>query len=405
MPVLRHIRTLATCSPEGGQSGIHTLRDAALVWEGSKVLWAGPDAALPSQYSALVQILEAEGHLVTPGLIDCHTHLAFGGWRTDEFEQRIQGRSYAEIAASGGGILKTVVATRASSRCDLVARCRSWLAAMSKLGITTVEAKSGYGLTPEEEIRLLEVYRTVQASQPVRVISTLLAAHAVPADYQHDRRSYLRLVIERLIPEAAHQGLARFCDVFIDESAFSTQEAEMVLRAGMNYGLVPKLHADQLADNGGARLAASLNAASADHLDCISDEGIERLVLSGTVAVSLPISSLYLNRPPMPARKLIDAGVAVAVATDFNPGTAPSFHLPLAMLLACVMQRMTPAEALKGATLYAARAAGVEGIAGSLEPGKCADFAIFDAPDVEHWLYHFAANRCIATYIAGEKVI
>jgi imidazolonepropionase len=395
---------LAGCDLEGGQSEIHALRDAALAWEGSKILWVGADAGLPPQYSALKQISDAEGRLVAPGLIDCHTHLAFGGWRADEFKQRILGRSYAEIAARGGGILKTVAATRMAGTQELLARCCSWLAAMSQLGVTTVEAKSGYGLTVEEELRLLEIYQTLQTSQPVRIVPTLLAAHAVPPEHQRDRASYIAQLAEQLIPEAARRSLARFCDAFADESGFSIEQAECVLRAGRDHGLTPKLHADQFADGGGAALAASLQAASADHLDCISDDGIGKLAPSGTVAVSLPLASLYLGTPAMPARRLIEAGIPVAVATDFNPGTAPSFHLPLAMFLACTLQRMTPSEALKGATIYAAKAICENHIVGSLEPGKQADFAIIDAPDVDHWLYHFAANRCLATYISGVRI-
>jgi imidazolonepropionase len=404
MPVLRHIGTLATCSLPGGQGEIHSQHDSALAWEGSQILWAGADASLPAQYCSLQQMPDAEGRLVIPGLVDCHTHLAFAGWRADEFEQRILGRSYAEIAEAGGGILKTVAATRRASAQELVRRCRSWLGEMCKLGVTTVEAKSGYGLTVESELKLLEVYQELRVMQPVRVVSTLLAAHAVPLEYKHDRAGYVALVTERLIPEVSRRGLARFCDVFLEESAFSNKEAERILRVGTEHGLAPKLHGDQLRDGGGAALAASLQAVSADHLDCVSDDGIRKLAGSKTVAVSLPLASMYVGGPPMPARKLIQAGLPVAVATDFNPGTAPSFHLPLAMLLACTQQHMAPREALKAATIYAAKAIGEESRVGSLEAGKLADFAVMDAPDVDHWLYQFSANKCLSTYIAGEKV-
>jgi imidazolonepropionase len=404
MPVLRHIGTLAACCAVGGQDEIHCQHDAALVWDGPQVRWAGLDAALPTEYHALEPMSEAEGCLVIPGLVDCHTHLGFAGWRADEFEQTILGRSYAEIAESGGGILKTVAETRRASAEQLQRRCRSWLAEMCTLGVTAVEAKSGYGLTVESELKLLEIYQQLRTTQPVRIVSTLLAAHVVPPEYQHDRPNYIALVTESLIPEVSRRGLARFCDVFLEKSAFSLGEAECILRAGQQCGLIAKLHADQLSDGSGAALAASLHAISADHLDCVSEEGIKKLAGSKTVAVSLPIASLYLGGPPMPARKLIQAGVPVAVATDFNPGTAPSFHLPLAMMLACTLQHMTPSESLKAATIYAAIAIGEGDRLGSLEPGKQADFAIIDAPDVGHWLYHFSANKCVATYIAGERV-
>jgi imidazolonepropionase len=404
MPVLRHIGVLARCRLPGGQSEIHAQRDAALAWGGAKILWAGPDDALPTEYRSLEASREAEGRLVLPGLIDCHTHLAFGGWREDEFEQRIRGCSYQEIAARGGGILRTVAATRSAKDEELSARCRVCLAAMAALGVTTVEAKSGYGLTVEQELRILRIYARLGNSQVVRIVPTLLAAHAVPPEYLNDRAGYIRQVVQRLIPETAQEGLARFCDAFVEDGAFTAEEARTILRAAIDCGLRPKLHADQLTDSGGAALAAELGCVSADHLDCISHDGIRRLAERGTVAVNLPLTSLYLGRPPLPARELIDHGVPVAVATDFNPGTAPSFHLPLAMLLACTLQRMAPAEALKGATLYAARAIGEEDRCGSIEPNKRADFVIIDAPSVNHWIYHFASNRCVATYVGGKRV-
>ncbi len=395
---------LATCRAPDGQGQIHAQCDAALVWKGGEILWTGPDAALPAETSSLETSGDAENRLVIPGLIDCHTHLAFGGWREDEFEQRIRGISYQEIAARGGGILRTVSATRSASDEELSARCLKWLAEMAALGVTTVEVKSGYGLTVEQELRILRIYARLKQKQPVRIVSTLLAAHALPQKFLGNRAGYIRQVAQNLIPEVARQKLAQFCDAFVEDGAFTADEARTVLQAGMDCGLRPKLHADQLSDSGGAALAAELGCISADHLDCVSEDGIRRLARSGTVAVSLPLASLYLGRPPAPARSLIDHGVPVAVATDFNPGTAPSFHLPLAMLLACTLQKMTPCEALKGATLYAARAIGEEERCGSLEPGKRADFVIIDAPSVNHWIYHFMANRPVATFIAGKRV-
>jgi imidazolonepropionase len=226
----------------------------------------------------------------------------------------------------------------------------------------------------------------------------------VPPEYRDRRPAYVDLIVERMIPEFAAEGLAACCDVFVEESAFSVEEARRILLAGRQVGLAPKLHADQLTAGGGAELAAEVGALSADHLECVTPGGIAALRRAGVVAVSLPLATLYLNQRPMPARSLIEAGVAVAVATDFNPGSAPSYHLPLALTLACTLQRMTPAEALKGATVYAARAVAREAEIGSLEPGKAADFALIDAPDVNHWLYHFRPNACRATFIAGETV-
>lgn len=402
MPVLRDIGTLVTCAPGNGQTELHSVPEAALVWEGETIRWVGPAKALPAEFAGWETSL-AGGAMVIPGLVDCHTHLAFGGWRAEEFEQRILGRSYLEIAASGGGIAATVARTRAASTGELRRRAEGHLAAMAELGVTTVEAKSGYGLTPEHELRLLEVYRDLAAGAQ-RIVPTLLAAHVVPADYREHREMYLRLVTDEIIPQTAARGLARFCDVFVEQRAFTVEEGRRVLQAGLAVGLRPKLHADQLTCTGGAELAAEMGAVSADHLEQISEEGIRRLAMAGTVAVSLPFASLYLNAEPMPARRLLDAGVPVAVATDFNPGSAPSYHLPMALTLACTMQRMTPAEALNGATIVAARALGLEREIGSLEPGKSADFAVIDAPSVSHWLYHLRANACVRTTARGREI-
>jgi imidazolonepropionase len=277
------------------------------------------------------------------------------------------------------------------------------LEGMTALGVTTVEAKSGYGLSLEHELALLQLYRAL-AEAGHRIVPTLLAAHVVPAEFQDRREAYVALVIERIIPEVARAGLARFCDVFVEESAFTREEARRILQAGRQHGLRPKLHADQLTSSGGAELAAELEAISADHLERISPEGIAALRGAGVVAVSMPFASLYLHLAPLPARRLLDAGVPLAVATDFNPGSAPSYHLPVALTLACTMQRMTPAEALKGATIVAARALGLEREVGSLEPGKAADFAILEAESVEQWLYHLRANAGVRTVRAGKTV-
>ncbi|HEY0351010.1 MAG TPA: imidazolonepropionase [Gemmatimonadales bacterium] len=401
MKVLANIGQLATCRAQGGQGDIHVIPNAAMVWDDGLIRWVGPERDLPLEYRNAERI-DAGGRLVIPGLIDCHTHLAFGGWRADEFEQRIRGRSYLEIAKAGGGIASTVRQTRAATEQQLLDRAGQFLEAMLALGVTTVECKSGYGLNEETELKLLRVYRRLAQEQPVRLVSTFLGAHVVPAEFKDNRAGYVDLLVNRLIPAVARESLAACCDVFVEESAFSVDEARRILRAAQQAGLAAKLHADQLTDSGGAELAAELGALSADHLEHISEAGILALARAGVVAVSLPLASLYLGQTPLPARGLIQAGVPVAVATDFNPGTAPSYHLPLALTLACTLQRMTPAESLKGATLYAARAVGLESTLGSLEPGKAADFALINAPDVNHWLYHFRPNACVLTTIGGS---
>jgi imidazolonepropionase len=403
MPVLRNVGLAVTCAATGGQGALHPIRRAALVWDDGRIVWIGEERELPPMYAGM-PAEDAGGRLLIPGLIDCHTHLAFGGWRADEFERRLRGESYLDIARAGGGIASTVRATRAATADALAARARTTLDAMARLGVTTVECKSGYGLDRDNELKLLEVYHALAASHPLRLISTFLGAHVVPAEYRERRQDYIALLCDDLIPEIARRELAAFCDVFVEDTAFSREEARTILRAGQAHGLRSKLHADQLHDGGGAALAAEVGAVSADHLEHVSDEGIARMREAGVIAVSLPIATLYLNAPPLPARRLIAAGVPVAVATDFNPGSAPSYHLPLALTLACTLQRMTPAEALKGATIYAARAIGVERETGSLEPGKSADFALVDAEDVTTWLYHFQANACAGAWARGQRV-
>ncbi|HEX6809317.1 MAG TPA: imidazolonepropionase [Gemmatimonadaceae bacterium] len=402
---MRRIGMLATCAAEGGQGDIHPIANAALAWRDGRIVWVGPDAALPAEYAREEPIyLASSDTLVIPGLIDCHTHLAFGGWRANEFVERIQGRTYQEIAAAGGGIASTVEQTRATSSEALAAKCARFLAEMLSLGVTTVECKTGYGLTLAEELRLLRLYRDLAADGPQRLVPTLLGAHTVPPEMRDRRETYVDLVVNEMIPAAAREHLATCCDVFVERGAFTVDEARRILRAARDAGLAAKLHADQLSDSGGAALAAEMHAISADHLEHASDAGIAAMAQAGVVAVSLPFATLYLGQAPMPARRFIDAGVPVAVATDFNPGSAPSYHLPLALTLACTMQRMTPAEALKGATIYAARAVGLERDIGSLEPGKRADFASIDAPSVDQWLYHVRPNACSLTFIAGEEV-
>jgi imidazolonepropionase len=399
--VLGNIGQLATCRLEGGQGEIHLIANGAIVWdESGTITWVGAERELPGEYGE-AERMDAGGRLVIPGLVDCHTHLAFAGWRATEFVQRSQGRTYLEISRAGGGILSTVRQTRAASEAQLLARASRFLQEMLALGITTVECKSGYGLDEDTELKLLRVYRRLAGEQPVRVVATFLGAHVVPPEFQERRTEYLDLLIERLIPRVARDHLATCCDAFVEDSAFSVPEAARILRAAKSAGLSVKLHADQLTAGGGAELAAELGALSADHLECVSDRGIEAMAGAGVVAVGLPLATLYLGQSPMPARRLIAAGVPVAIASDFNPGSAPSYHLPLALTLACTMLKMSPAEALKAATIHAARAVGRERSLGSLEPGKLADFAVIDAADVDQWLYHLRPNACVMTVIGG----
>ncbi|AXI99472.1 imidazolonepropionase [Cyclonatronum proteinivorum] len=403
MPVLKNIGILYTCAAEGGQADIHPVKYAALVWERDKILWTGPEANLPEPYHKL-ESLDAGGKMVIPGLVECHTHLAFGGWRADEFELRSLGRPYLEIAKSGGGILSSVRATREASPEELLNKCLGHLQEMKALGITTVECKSGYGLNRDDELKVLQVYRELDRMQPLDIVSTFLGAHMVPPEYAGRREAYVAFLVEEMLPLIADAQLARFCDIFIEETAFTIDEAYTILANAIDYGFMLKLHADQLSPGGGAELAAQLGAVSADHLEYISEAGIQAMKNADVVAVSLPLASFYLRQPAIPARKLIEAGVSVAVSTDFNPGSAPSFHLPAAMTMACTLQHMSPAEVLKGATFYAAKALRMQDDIGSLEPGKRADFALIDAPSVNHWLYHLRPNACTASWKDGIQI-
>lgn len=399
MRVLRNIAELVTCAAPG--AGVADgFQDAALVWDDDRILWVGVEAELPAEYRE-AEAIDAGRQLLVPGLVDCHTHLGFGGWRADEFEQRSRGAGYLEIARAGGGILRTVSQTRAATDEELLASALERLAAMCRLGVTTVECKSGYGLSTRDEIRLLEVYERAAALQPMRLVPTFLGAHVVPAEYKGRRQVYVDLICDEMIPQVAERKLAVFCDVFVEEGAFTVEEARRIFRVASRHGLQPKLHVDQLSDVRGAALAAEVRAASADHLEYSNREGMARMIERGVVPVALPVASLYLRQKPMDARAWIELGGEVAVATDLNPGSAPTWHLPLAMTLACTMNRMTPREALYGITRVASRAIGKSAEIGSLEPGKKADFVLVDTPSVNHWAYQFTPNQATAVWIGG----
>lgn len=370
--------------------GTGAIADGAVAWEGERIIWLGPTCDMPADLAAEAEDFSGREVFLAPGLVDCHTHLAFGGWRADEFEQRCRGVSYQEIAAAGGGILSTVRRTRSATEEELYHQARRHLRLMAALGVVAVEAKSGYGLSLADEIKLLRVYRRLARTTPIRIVSTFLGAHAIPPEYCGHREAYVRLVIEEMLPRVAADQLAAFCDVFVEEGAFSPDEGRAILDAAQKYGLCPKLHVDQLRDGGGAELAAQVGAISADHLEHTGPQGIAALARAGVVAVCLPIATLYLRQPALDARAFFAAGVPVAVATDFNPGTAPCHSLPTAMALACVLNRMSPAAALRAATATAARAVGLEQEFGCLAPGRRMHALLVAAPTVDHWLYRFA---------------
>lgn len=404
MPVLKNIGFLAVCPDEGSQDFLNPIKNAAIAWKDDQIEWVGRESELPASYKE-DKTYDARGMMVIPGLVDCHTHLAFGGWRPDEFEMRIKGKSYLEISKAGGGILSTVHATREAGEEELYEKASVFLKEIARLGVTAVECKSGYGLSLEHELKLLRIYKRLSGDQPLHIISTFLGAHTVPPEYQDKREDYIKLVREEMIPAVAEEKLAEFCDIFVEDSAFTVDESREILVHAQAAGLTPKLHADQLTSCGGAELAGELEAASADHLEKISDEGIAAMAQTGVIGVTLPLASLYTQQHPLNCRKLVEGGVQVAVATDFNPGSAPSYDLPLAMMLACNQGRLTPDEALKGATIYAAKAIRRKREIGSIQPGKYADFAIIDAPNPNFWMYHYGPNRCRQVFVRGEKLV
>ncbi len=352
--------------------------------------------------------VDARGGTVTPGLVDPHTHLLFAGTRHAEVEMRQRGHSYLEILAAGGGILQTVRMTRAASDDELLEHGRKWLREMLSHGVTTIEAKSGYGLDTQSELRLLALAETLNEEGPVEVVSTFLGAHAVAPEFR-DRpdatEAYVDSVIHEQLPAVAEQGIARFCDIFCEQGVFDAAQSRRVLTAARDLGLTPRLHADQIHNSGGAELAAELGAASADHLAAISDEGIAALATASTVATLLPVPGLFLaEEHAPPARKLIDAGVPVAVGTDFNPGTSPAPNAALAMALAVHQFKMTPAEALAAATINAAAALKIDDSHGSIEVGKHADLTIWNV-DTHALLPYWLGADLVTTVIKRGKVV
>ena len=402
MLILKNISILYTCRDEGVQPDVHPIENAAVVWMDDKIEWVGKESEIPEKYRSGMSF-DAGGNMVIPGLVDCHTHLCFGGWRADEFEMRIQGQSYLDIAKAGGGILSTVKATRTASEDELYEKAYGLLKKIQQQGVTAIECKSGYGLSLEDELKQLRVYKRLKEETPLHIVTTFLGAHTFPPEFKENREGYIELIINEMIPAVAEENLAEFCDIFVEESAFTIEEARTIFEAGKKHGLIPKLHADQLSSGGGAELAAEVGAVSADHLEQISNEGIRQMAEKGVVGVTLPLASLYTQQPYLNCRPLVEGGVKVALATDFNPGSAPTFDLPLAMMLTCNHGRLTPAEVLKGTTIYAAKAINRNQTLGSIEPGKSADFLVINAENVNEWLYHYKGARVTSGFLKGKQ--
>jgi imidazolonepropionase len=380
---------------------LQVVPDGAVILRDGLIDWVGPTAQLPA-LPADAEILNAVGKVVLPGLVDSHTHLIFAGTREDEFEQRLQGATYQQIAACGGGINATVRRVRTASKEQLKALARPRLRRLLAAGVTTVEAKSGYGLTLADEGKSLEAIADLDAEGPVELVATFLGAHAVPPEL--DRADYVRLLTDTMLPEVARCGLADFCDVFCETGVFNLEESRHILRTAQRLGMRLKLHADELTPLGGAELAGELRATSADHLLCITDAGIDALAASGTVATLLPGTAFFLGLPYAPARKLLDRGLAVAVASDCNPGTCMTENLPLVGAMACTQMKMLPAEVVTALTLNAAAALGRSERIGSIEVGKQGDVVIFAVPDYRHLFYHFGVNHVCHVIKRGRVV-
>lgn len=402
VPVVVNIGRLLPCPLHGRQRDLHPVAGAVLAHCDGIITYAGRREGLPPSLDDGIEF-DAGGGLVLPGFVECHTHLLFAGSRAGEFGQRLEGASYMDIARRGGGIQRTVRETRSAGDDALLEQAARTLRRMVASGVTTVECKSGYGLSLGQELRLLRLYRELEALQPARLVATFLGAHVPGPEYRGRKDAYVDLVVNEMLPAVAAERLAAFCDVFVEEGAFTAADARRILFRARDLGLAGKLHVDQLTDMGGGELAAELGVASADHLEHLSDRGIAALASSRVVAVALPLAGFFLKQPPLRARALIDAGIPVAVSTDYNPGTAPSYNMQLALLLACVVQGMTAAEALKGATIMAAKALRLDRETGSLEPGKRADFLVVRAPSEEAFVYEFACHPVADVVIGGRR--
>lgn len=385
-----HLATMVPGSPYGA------IENGAIAVSGKKIVWLGKSAEVPSEIKSRAKhVHDAQGRWITPGLVDCHTHLVYAGNRAREFELRLQGVSYEEIARQGGGIRSTVAATRAADEATLFQQSAKRLLSLMAEGVTTLEIKSGYGLDLETETRMLKVARLLGEKFPVTVCPTYLGAHALPPEFEGRSDAYIDFICRIVVPKLASENLATAVDAFCEKIAFTPDQTEKLFKAALEHGLRIKLHAEQLSDQGGAALAARYSALSADHLEHLSEGGARALAQSGTVAVLLPGAFYYLRETRMPPVGMMRRyGIPMAVSTDCNPGTSPVGSLLLTMNMACTLFRLTPEEALAGVTRHAAKALGLEGRIGTLERDKDADFVVWDISEPAELAYAVAFNPC-----------
>ncbi|EMR07747.1 Imidazolonepropionase [Bhargavaea cecembensis DSE10] len=392
--------------PEMSDLGL--IEDGSVWIENGKIKAVGTTAEMNAQFGEWEEdadVIEAYGKLVTPGLVDPHTHFVYGGSREKEFEMRLEGASYMDIMNAGGGIHATARMTRESTEEELYGQAERRLDSFLRHGVTTVEGKSGYGMDLETELKQLHIMKQLNERHPVDIVPTFMGAHAIPPEYKGREEEFVSLIIDEMIPAVTSEKLAVFNDVFCEIGVYTPEQSRRILEAGRRHGLIPKIHADEIEPYGGAELAAEVGAISAEHLLKASDEGIRKMAEAGVIACLLPATALYLREKAARGREMIDAGVPVTISTDCNPGSSPTTSMPLVMNLACISMRMSPAEALVAATINAAHAIGVQDKAGSIEPGKQADLVLWNVKNYQELQYLFGVNHVGAVWKKGEKVI
>lgn len=381
------------------------LTGTAIAVEDGRIAALGSEPDMLSRYPDAAQV-RCSGMVITPGFVDSHTHAVFGRWRAEEYAMRVRGAPYMEIARAGGGINASVADLRRRSEDELVELSRGRLREMLRQGTTTAEIKSGYGLRIEDELKMLRAIRRLGEEGPLDLVATFMGAHEFPADYRERRSSYVELIVSEMIPAVAEEGLASFCDVFLEPGVFNANEAGRILEAGLAYGMRPKLHVDELENAGGAQFAVSIGAVSADHLGQVNDAGIRALAHSSTVATLLPATLFFLGRKQYaPGRRLLDAGACVALATDFNPGSAPTPSMPLVLTMACSQMGFDPLEAIVAATAGGARALALDDGRGTLTNGAAADLIVWNVSDYREIPYHFGVNRIRGVWKSGARVV
>jgi len=390
-------------SHKGSKQGQNVkLIDAAIAVENGIIKEITQGGKIPA--GDFDQVIDAEGKLVTPGLVDGHTHLVFGGYRQNEIPMKLAGAGYLDILRAGGGILDTVRKTREATFEELYDKSAAFLDEMMSFGITTCEAKSGYGLDMENEIKMLEVIKALGENHPADVVPTFMGAHAIPPEYEGRGDEYIDMMCNELIPEVRRRGLAEFCDVFCEDSVFDSAQSKKYLEAARAQGFELKIHADEIEDIGGSKLAGQLQAVSAEHLIAAGEEGMDSMAEGGTTAMLLPATSFYLGKTFAPARTMIEKGIPVCIASDFNPGSCPSLNLQLAINLGYLRYKMTPEEILTAVTINPACAINRGELVGTLEEGKQADIVIWNAPDMEMLCYRFGSNLAQTVIKKGEVI-